>query len=289
MPHKGRECTAYSGIIVGLYVAGRRLQERQLRAAANFGAIGAVIGAGCEIGPYCVIGAEVTLAEEVRLLSHVALAGVTRIGPGTVIFPFASVGHIPQDLKYAGERTELIIGARNRIREYATMSPGTAGGGGVTRIGDDGLFMMHTHIGHDCQVGDRVVMSNCATLAGHCVVEDNVILGGMAGVHQFVRIGRGAMVGGMTGVVADVVPYSMVAGERGHLVGLNLVGLKRRGVDRVAIHEVRAAYSEIFEGEGTLKARVEAAGAAHAGNPLVQEIVRFLTTDSTRSFTLPRD
>lgn len=250
---------------------------------------GATIGAGCRIGPFSVIGPEVTLAENVTLHSHVALAGVTRIGAGTVIFPFASVGHAPQDLKYAGERTELVIGARNRIREYATMSPGTAGGGGVTRIGDDGLFMMHTHIGHDCQVGNRVVMSNCATLAGHCVVDDDVILGGMAGVHQFVRIGRGAMVGGMTGVAADVVPFAMVAGERGHLIGLNLVGLKRRGVERGVIHELRAAYSAIFEGAGTLKERAEAASAAHPGNPLVQDITRFLTTDSSRSFTLPRD
>ncbi len=248
---------------------------------------GAVIGPRCRIGPYCVIGPEVVLAGDNHLHSHVVVAGITRIGEGTHIFPFASVGTAPQDLKYAGERTELIIGARNRIREYATMSPGTAGGGGVTRIGDGGLFMMHTHIGHDCQIGNGVILSNCATLAGHCVVEDQVILGGMAGVHQFVRIGRGAMIGGMSGVEKDVIPFGLVAGERAHLAGLNLVGLKRRGTDRAAIHGLRSAFDQIFESGGTLRDRVAAAAADHADNPLVAEVVRFMTAESSRSLTLP--
>lgn len=253
---------------------------------------GAVIGPGCRIGAYCVIGPEVDLAANVTLLSHVVIAGVTRIGEGTQIFPFASIGQIPQDLKYAGERTELIIGARNRIREYATMSPGTAGGGGVTRIGDDGLFMMHTHIGHDCQVGNGVVMSNCATLSGHCIVGDRAILGGMAGVHQFVRIGRGAMIGGMSGVVADVIPHGLVAGERAHLAGLNLVGLKRRGVERAEITELRAAFAEMFHATGatgTFQERVAEAAARYPDNALVGEIVGFVSAESTRSFTMPPD
>ena len=180
---------------------------------------GAEIGAGCRVGAYSVIGPEVALAEGVVVHSHVALAGVTRIGAGTVIFPFASIGHIPQDLKFTGERAELIIGARNRIREHCTMNPGTAGGGGATRVGDDGLFMVGTHVAHDCIVGNHVIMANNATLAGHCVVEDHVILGGLAAVHQHVRLGRGAMIGGLAGVVADVIPYGSVTGERAHLGG----------------------------------------------------------------------
>lgn len=250
---------------------------------------GAAIGADCRIGPYCVIGAEVVLEPGVSLLSHVAVAGVTRIGEGTTVWPFASVGHEPQDLKYRGERTELVIGARNRIREHATMNPGTAGGGGVTRIGDDNLFMMGIHVGHDCTLGDGIVMANNAALGGHCVVEDGVVLGGLCGVHQFVRLGRGAMIGGLAGVVADVIPYGSVTGERAALAGLNLVGLKRRDADRGQIHGLRAAFAEIFHGDGTLQDRARAAAARHAGNPLVAEIARFVLAGSSRSFTLPPD
>jgi UDP-N-acetylglucosamine acyltransferase len=250
---------------------------------------GAAIGAGCRIGPFCVIGAEVALAERVTLHSHVALAGNTRVGEGTEIYPFASVGHAPQDLKYAGEPSELIIGARNRIREYATMSPGTVGGGGVTRVGDDNLFMMSTHVAHDCIIGNRVIMANNATLAGHVVVEDNVILGGLAAIHQFVRLGRGAIIGGLSGVASDVIPFGSVTGERAWLSGLNLVGLKRAQVDRAQIHGLRAAFGELFEGEGTLQERAARVGERHADNPLVAEVVRFVTSESTRSFTLPPD
>ncbi|TPE53564.1 acyl-ACP--UDP-N-acetylglucosamine O-acyltransferase [Amaricoccus solimangrovi] len=248
---------------------------------------GAEIGAGARIGPYCVVGPEVVLGEGVVLHSHVAVAGITRVGPGTQIFPFASIGHAPQDLKYAGERTELVIGANNRVREHVTMNPGTAGGGGVTRVGDGGLFMMSVHIGHDCQVGDGVILANNATLAGHVVLGDNVILGGLAAVHQFVRIGRGAMIGGLAGVVADVIPYGSVIGERAHLAGLNLVGLKRRGAERAQIHGLRAAFGEIFAEEGSLRERADAAAAKHAGNPLVEEVLRFITAESSRSFTVP--
>jgi UDP-N-acetylglucosamine acyltransferase len=248
---------------------------------------GAAIAAGCRIGPFCVIGPEVVLGPRVTLHSHVAIAGRTTIGEDTTIWPFASIGHAPQDMKYQGERTELVIGARNRIREYATMSPGTAGGGGITRIGDDSLFMMHTHIGHDCVVGNHVVMSNCATIAGHVIVEDNVVMGGMAGIHQFVRLGRGAMIGGLAGVVADVIPYGTVHGERAHLMGLNLVGLKRRNADREEIAGLRTAYQEMFEGDGTFMERVQGVADRHAGNPLVEDVVRFVTSESARSFTLP--
>lgn len=248
---------------------------------------GAGIGPRCRIGPYCVIGPLVQLGPEVTLASHIAIDGITRIGAGTQVFPFASLGHIPQDLKYAGEATELVIGARNRIREHVTMNPGTAGGGGVTSVGDDNLFMVGVHVAHDCIVGNRVIMANNATIAGHVVVEDNVILGGLSAVHQHVRLGRGAMIGGMAGVVADVIPYGSVLGERAHLAGLNLVGLKRAGIERAQIHGLRSAFAEIFQGEGTLQDRARGAGANHPDNPLVAELVRFVTEDSARSFTVP--
>ena len=248
---------------------------------------GATIGAGCRIGPYCVIGAAVTLGERLHLASHVVVDGITRIGDDTQIYPFAAIGTAPQDLKYAGEPTELVIGRRNRIREYATMNPGTVGGGGVTSVGDDNLFMMSIHVAHDCQIGNRVIMANNATLAGHVIVEDNVVLGGLSAVHQFVRLGRGAMIGGMAGVAADVIPFGSVLGDRAHLGGLNLVGLKRAGAPREQIHGLRAAFAEIFEGEGTLQTRVQAAESRHPDNPLVREVARFVMAESSRSFTLP--
>ncbi|MCB1354693.1 MAG: acyl-ACP--UDP-N-acetylglucosamine O-acyltransferase [Rhodobacteraceae bacterium] len=248
---------------------------------------GAVIGPGCRIGAYCVIGAAVELGPRVQLMSHVAVAGITRIGEDTIVWPFASLGHIPQDLKFRGEPTELVIGARNRIREYTSMNTGTVGGGGVTRVGDDNLFMMSTHVAHDCIIGNNVIMANNATLAGHCVVEDFVVMGGLSAVHQHVRLGRGAMIGGLAGVVADVIPYGSVTGERAHLMGLNLVGLKRRSTSRTEIHELRAAFAALFKGEGTLQSRVEAVSAAYPENPLVREIVGFITAESARSFTLP--
>jgi UDP-N-acetylglucosamine acyltransferase len=248
---------------------------------------GAEIGPGCRIGPYCVVGGEVVLGARVRFLSHVAVAGRTTIGEETQVFPFASLGHIPQDLKFAGERVELVIGARNRIREHVTMNPGTAGGGGVTRVGDGCLFMMATHVAHDCLIGDGVIMANNATLAGHVEIGEQAVLGGLCAVHQHVRIGRGAMIGGLAGVVADVIPYGSVVGERAHLAGLNLVGLKRRGAGRDDIHGLRAAFGEMFEGEGNLQERVRRAAERHAGNPLVAEVASFVTTESARSFTVP--
>jgi len=202
---------------------------------------GATIGPGCRIGPFCVIGPEVTLAEGVEVKSHAVVTGWTDVGPGTVIFPFAVVGEIPQDLKFAGERTRLEIGARCRIREGATLNTGTTGGGGVTRVGDDCLFMTGAHVGHDAQLGNRVILANQAAIAGHCILGDDVIVGGLSGVHQFVRIGRGAIIGAVTMVVNDVMPHGLVQGPRGDLEGLNLVGLKRRGVNRAEITALRAA------------------------------------------------
>jgi UDP-N-acetylglucosamine acyltransferase len=248
---------------------------------------GAEIGEGCRIGAYCVIGPEVSIGARSVLESHVAVAGTTRMGEENHVFPFASIGHIPQDLKFRGEPVELIVGSRNRIREHVTMNPGTGDGGGVTRVGDDNLLMMAVHVAHDCIIGDNVIMANNATLGGHVIVEDFVVLGGLAAVHQFVRLGRGSMIGGLAGVVADVIPYGSVMGERAHLAGLNLVGLKRRGAGRGDINGLRSAFSEMFEGAGTLQERVTRAGERHPGNPLVAEVVTFVTAESARSFTVP--
>ena len=186
---------------------------------------GAQIGAGCTVGPFCVVGPQVKLAEGVELKSHVVVTGDTEIGAGTVIFPFSVIGEIPQDLKFRGEHSRLVIGARNRIREHVTMNAGTEGGGGITRVGDDGLFMAGSHIAHDAQIGDRVIVVNSAAIAGHCVLEDDVIVGGLSGVHQWVRIGKGAIIGAVTMVTNDVIPYGLVQAPRGQLDGLNLVGL----------------------------------------------------------------
>lgn len=250
---------------------------------------GATIGAGARIGPFCTVGPDVTLAPGVELKSHVVVDGRTEIGEETVVFPFASLGTIPQDLKYAGERTRLVIGKRNRIREYVTMNPGTEGGGGVTRVGDGGLFMMGVHVGHDCQVGNGVIMANYASLGGHCVIEDNVVIGALAGIHQFCRIGRGAMIGGLAAVVSDVIPYGTVMGERATLEGLNLVGLKRRGVDRNTIAGLRHAFRLLFQGSGSLRERAAVLQAEYASNPLVQEICAFILEDSRRHITVPRE
>ena len=175
------------------------------------------IAPGCSIGPFCVVGPNVTLAAGVRLHSHVVISGDTEIGPDSEVFPFAVIGGIPQDLKYAGEKTALRIGARNRIREHVTINLGTAGGDGVTRIGDDGLFMAGCHIAHDAQIGNRVIVVNSSAVAGHCVIEDDVIIGGLCGIHQWVRIGQGAIIGAVTMVTRDVIPYGLVQGPRGEI------------------------------------------------------------------------
>ncbi|MTD98903.1 acyl-ACP--UDP-N-acetylglucosamine O-acyltransferase [Paracoccus sp. YIM 132242] len=246
---------------------------------------GAQIGAGVRIGPFCVIGPRVRLAEGVVLKSHVAIAGDTSVGEGTVIFPFASIGEVPQDLKFKGEDVRLEIGARNRIREYVTMNPGTEGGGRVTRIGDDGLFMAGCHVGHDCQLGDRVILVNNASLAGHCHLDDDVIIGGLSGVHQWVRIGRGAMIGAVTMVTADVIPYGLVQGPRGHLDGLNLVGLKRRGASRADIHELREMLDKL--GGGSFRDRARHLAEGETG-PMVRDVLDFILGPSDRSFLTPK-
>jgi UDP-N-acetylglucosamine acyltransferase len=250
---------------------------------------GASVGANCRIGPYCIVGKDATLGAGVELKSHVVVEGWTDIGDDTVIFPFASIGHIPQDLKFGGERTKLEIGARNRIREHVTMNPGTEGGGGLTKIGDDGLFMVGVHVGHDCRIGNHVIMANNASLGGHCIISDNVIIGALAGVHQFCRVGRGAMIGGLAAVVSDVIPFGTVVGKRATLEGLNLVGLKRRNAAKSDISGLRAAYKDLFFGDGALRERAAALRGQSGENALVAEVLDFILTDSGRSISTPSE
>jgi len=248
---------------------------------------GAKIAANVSIGPYCVVGANVTLAENVILYSHVVIDGDTSVGAGTEIFPFASIGLRPQDKKFHGERTKLIIGERNVIREHVTMNPGTEGGGSITQIGNDNLFMASTHVAHDCMVGNHVILANNATLAGHVSVGDGAIIGGLSAIHQFVRIGAYAFIGGMSGVEKDVIPFGTVKGERASLDGLNLVGLKRRNVEREHIHALRHVFKELFlSNVGTLNTRAEALRANYS-QPEAKALLDFVLTDSNRSFCTP--
>lgn len=248
---------------------------------------GAVIGAGCKIGPFSIIGAQVVLGEGVEVKSHAVVTGWTEIGAGTVIFPFACVGEVPQDLKFKGERTRLIVGARCKIREGATLNTGTEGGGGITRVGDDCLLMTGAHVGHDASLGNRVILANQAAIAGHCQIGDDVIVGGLSGVHQWVRVGRGAIIGAVTMVTNDVVPHGLVQGPRGDLDGLNLIGLKRRGVERSEINALRAAYQMLAQGEGTFLDRArrlaEETDSAH-----VREMTDFILGATDRSFLTPQ-
>lgn len=249
---------------------------------------GAGLGAGVEVGAYSVVGPHVTLGEGVRIHSHVAISGHTTIGAGTEIFPFASIGHIPQDKKYDGEESRLVIGERNVIREHVTMNPGTRDGGMATVVGSGCLFMVGSHVAHDCHVGNDVILANNAALAGHCVVEDHAILGGLSAVHQFVRIGAGAFVGGMSGVDHDVIPFGMALSNRASLAGLNIVGLKRRGFDREQIHRLRQAYRLLFAAEGALVERLDDVERLFAEDPVVQRIVAFIRAGSGRSLCVPR-
>jgi UDP-N-acetylglucosamine acyltransferase len=248
---------------------------------------GAQIGKGCVVGPFCHIGPNVVLDDNVTLKSHVVVMGQTQIGSDTVVFPFASLGEIPQDLKFKGEETRLVIGKRNRIREHVTMNTGTQGGGGVTVIGDDCLFMAGCHVAHDVHIGNRVILVNSAAVAGHCILEDDVIVGGLSGIHQFVRIGQGAIIGAVTMVTNDVIPFGLVQAPRGELDGLNLVGLKRKGVARADITALRAAFQMMAQGEGTFNDRVTRLGD-ETDSEYVQTIVNFVMAASDRSFLTPK-
>lgn len=248
---------------------------------------GAQIDPTASVGPFSIVGGDVTLGPRVELKSHVVVSGKTTIGADTVVFPFSVLGEIPQDKKFQGEATRLEIGERNRIREHVTMNTGTKGGGGLTKVGDDGLFMAGCHIAHDAVLGDRVIIVNSAAIAGHCVIEDDVIVGGLCGVHQFVRIGRGAIIGAVTMVTSDVIPHGLVQGPRGDLDGLNLVGLKRKGVDRSDITALRAAFQMLAQGEGAFTERAARLGE-ESDSSYVQDMVRFIQGDSDRGFLTPQ-
>ena len=248
----------------------------------------AVLGEGVRIGPFCTVSAEAKLGDGVVLDSHVVVAGRTTIGPNNRIYPFAAIGTPPQDTKYAGEPSELILGANNVIREHVTMNPGTSGGGMVTRVGNNCLFMVGAHLAHDCQVGDHVILVNNVILGGHVEVQDHAILGGMSAVHQFVRIGRHAMIGGKSAIESDVIPYGSVLGNRAYLSGLNIIGLKRRGFSRDEIHGLRAAYRLLFAQEGTMQERLVDVAAMFADHEQVMEIVAFIQADSSRALCQPK-
>jgi UDP-N-acetylglucosamine acyltransferase len=247
------------------------------------------LGARVKIGPYCVLSGNATLEDDVHLISHVIISGQTAIGEKTTIYPFASIGHLPQDLKHKGEPSLLKIGKHNIIREYVTMQGGTEGGGLLTTIGDHCFFMASSHVAHDCTLGNHIIMANCATLAGHVQVADYAIIGGLSAIHQFVRIGNHAIIGGMSAVEDDVIPYGSVKGDRANLYGINIIGLKRRGFTREIVDSLRAAYKDIFEGSLPLKDRAELAVQKYPNEYYVKEIVEFiLSPEAKRPLCTPK-
>jgi UDP-N-acetylglucosamine acyltransferase len=248
---------------------------------------GAELADGVEIGPFCVVGPKVRIGTDTKVKSHVVIEGSTEIGARNEIHPFAVLGGPPQHTAYKGEDTRLVIGDDNLIREHATMNLGTVHGGGVTKVGSRGLYMIESHVGHDCVVGDNVILTKQATLGGHCQIGDFAIVGGLAAVIQFTRVGRHAMIGGLAAVVKDVIPYGSVWGNHAHLEGLNLVGLKRRGFSRETINTLRAAYRLLFADEGTFQERLEDTAETFGGSPEVMEILDFIRADATRPLCLP--
>jgi UDP-N-acetylglucosamine acyltransferase len=245
----------------------------------------AKIASSVEIGPYCVIGPNVEIGDNTIIQSHVHISVSAKIGKGNKIYPFVSIND-PQDLKYNGEHTNLVIGDNNKIREYVTINPGTAGGGGKTTIGDNCLFMISSHIAHDCQVGNNVIIANNVPIGGHAIIEDNVIIGGNSAVQQFTRIGKMAMIGGMTGVLHDVIPYGLSTGNRNSLQGLNLIGLRRAKVENKDILGLSEAYKEIFATKN-INENISKLNGSFQENPLVKNVVDFITKDKKRSICTP--
>ncbi len=252
----------------------------------------AKLGKNIKIGPFCVIGPNVVLGDNVELKSHIVIEGFTEIGDETIIYPFASIGTSPQDLKYAGEPSKVVMGKKNLIREYVTIQPGTAAGGMVTTIGDGNLLMLGTHIAHDCVVGNNCIFANNATLAGHVVVGDGAVLGGLAAVRQFVRVGQGAMIGGVTAVVQDVLPYATVAGDRAKIDGVNIVGMKRNGFDLKEIQAAQNVVSGLFDGEGedTMAERIATLREEYADDKAANMILDFVEAQQTKlGYCTPRE
>ena len=249
---------------------------------------GAQIADTVEVGPYCVVGPNVSLAPGVRLTAHVSVEGRTTIGEGTIVHPFSVLGGPPQHTAYGGEDTKLIIGQNNIIREHVTMNIGTLGGRGETRIGNNGFFMTGAHIGHDCIVHDHVIFANCATLGGHVIVENNVFLGGLSAVHQFCEVGAYAFIGGCAGVIHDVIPFGSANGNYATLEGLNIIGMKRRNLQRSVINDLRAVYKHLFVSDGTFQERLQTIPPTLAARPEVRKITDFIHRDRKRPVMLHR-
>ena len=245
----------------------------------------AKISMNVEIGPYCVVGPNVEIGENNIIQSHVSIFGNTKIGNGNKIYPFVSINE-PQDLKYDGELTNLIIGNNNKIREYVTINPGTIGGGGQTVIGDNCLFMISSHVAHDCKVGNNVIIANNVPLGGHAIIEDNVVIGGNSAVQQFTRIGKMALIGGMTGVLHDVIPYGLSTGNRNSLQGINLIGLRRAKFENKDILGLSEAYKEIFATKN-LTENISKLNSSFQDNQLVKNVIDFITKDKKRSICTP--
>ena len=246
----------------------------------------AKISSNVSIGAFTVIGPNVEIGENTIIQSHVSIIGNTKIGKNNKIYPFASIGNDPQDLKFDGEVTKLEIGNNNKIREYVTINPGTKGGGGLTKIGNNCLFMVSSHIAHDCQVGNNVIIANNVPLGGHAIIEDNVVIGGNSAVQQFTRIGKMAMIGGMTGVLHDVIPYGLSTGNRNSLQGLNLIGLRRAKFENKDILGLSEAYKEIFSTKN-INENISKLNGSFQENPLVKEVIEFITKDKKRSICTP--
>lgn len=249
----------------------------------------AQIASDVTIGPYCVVGPDVELGAGTVLRQHAVVEGHTQLGEGVKVYAFAVVGSPPQDMKYKGEESRLEVGAGTVIREHCTLNPGTEGGGLLTKVGSNCLLMVGAHVAHDCIVGDGVVMANNATLAGHVHVGDGAFVGGLSAVHQFSRIGQGAMIGGMSGVENDVIPYGMVMGNRARLTGLNVVGLRRRGISKSDLQRLRAAYQDLFvDRTGTFQERLDKVETAYGDTPLVADVINFIRAESDRSLCQPK-
>ena len=242
----------------------------------------AVLGVDVRIGAFCTVGPHVTIEDGTELISHVVVDGHTRIGAGVVAYPFCTIGLAPQDMKYKGEPTRCDIGAGTQIREHCTIHRGTATGSGTTRVGAGCLLMAVAHVAHDCVLGDNVIIANNVVMGGHVQIGDHAVVGGASAIHQFVRIGRSAMIGGVSGVGADVIPYGNVFGQRAKLVGLNVVGLKRRGFERQKVLGLRRAFQSLFNDEGVFAQRLEATRAAFGADPLVAEVLAFIDAPSHR-------
>jgi UDP-N-acetylglucosamine acyltransferase len=251
---------------------------------------GAQIGNNVTIGAYSIIGKNVKINDGTIVKSHVVIEGITEIGKNNTIFQFASIGAIPQDLKFSGESSKTIIGNNNKIREFVTIHAGTKGGNMETKIGNNCLIMAYCHIAHDCIVGNNVILANNATLAGHVMVEDNVVIGGLSAIHQFVRVGKNAMIGGMSGVENDVIPYGAVMGQRANLAGLNLVGLKRQKLDKSKINDLRNFYKKLFNKDSqNFSDKISSLNDEYKNSALANDVINFLKSKSSRSFCQPKD